>query len=468
MSNDRLNRREFLSALAGFGMVMGLGCRSEGFALPPAIALPVDPAPGRNTPFATEAARLTQAIMDHYWDNVSHMFRAPVLSSETVPSDALRDRGYTLWPSLIALHALIEGERSTPGSYTPQIAMVYDGLEQYYSDDLHAYTSWVHFPGNVDAYYDDNSWAVIVLVEASMACRPTDPVRSTRYLERAKSVMADYVVKGYDATGKPGGMRWGTDTTKPNTSDRGTSSTAGGALAALMLARAGVDEEFYTNWGLGLLSWLTTRLLDADGLIMDALAAPDWAVRSVKWTYNTGVPMRAYVEHYRLTKSRESLAMATRLARAAIDLNEGLFDRQVHDPAKRYYWDGTYFVHYLLDGLLQVAQVTPDAALAAAAASAASHSARYAYTYLRDSADGFYWRNWRLYTIGAAQHARWQQWTRQTITPEYDPSERSQEPQFHTLAVQDRPLVKTLLANAGAARLFWLVARLPQPALSDK
>jgi hypothetical protein len=390
------------------------------------------------------------------------MFRAPVLSAETVPSDALHDRGYTLWASLLALHAFIESEKITPGRYTPQIAMVYDGLEQYYSDDLHAYTSWVHFPGNIDAYYDDNSWAVIVLVEASMACRPADPERAAKYLDRAETVMADYVVKGYDATGKPGGMRWGSDTTKPNTSDRGTSSTAGSALAALMLARAGAEPEYYTGWGLDLLSWLTTRLLDADGLIMDALAAPDWAVRRVKWTYNTGVPMRAYVEHYRLTKSKESLAIATRLARAAIDVQRGLFDQKVNDPAKRNYWDGTYFVHYLLDGLLQVAQESTDTALAAAAASAAVRSAHYAYTYLCDSADGFYWRNWRLYTIGSTQYARWQQWTGQTIAPEYDPSERSQEPQFKALPVQDRPLVKTLLANAGAARLFWLAAQFPQ------
>jgi hypothetical protein len=456
MNTDRLNRREMLSVLMASGVALSLGTRSD------AAGLPAIPATDRHVPFATEGVRLTQACLHHFWDKNSQMFRAPVLSSETVPSDALHDRGYTLWPSLIALHVLIEGEKCSPGQYKDQIAMVYDGLSQYYSGDLHAYTAWVHFPGNTDAYYDDNSWAVIVLVEASLACRKTDPTRSAQYLDRAKTVMADFVVNGSDTTGRPGGIRWGADPSKPNTSDRGTSSTAGSALAALMLARAGVDPKFYTQWGHDLLLWLSTRLVDTDGLVMDALVPPDWKARTIKWTYNTGVPMRAYVEHYRLTKSADSLSRASQLANAAINRDGALFDSAVHDPHKRFYWDESYFVHYLIDGLLQVAEVTTDAELASAAVDTAVRSADYAQAYLCDPADGFYWRNWRLYAIGEAQHDTWQTWTGQTVLPAYDASERSQEAQFQTLAVKDRPLVKTLLANAGMARLFWLVSRTSQ------
>ena len=153
--------------------------------------------------------------------------------------------------------------------------------------------------------------------------------------------------------------------------------------------------------------------------------------------------------------------MATKLARAAADQDQGLFDQKVPDPDKRYYWDNTYFVHYLADGLVQVAQVTNDAELAAAARRAVERSASYTYNYLRDPTDGFYWRNMRLYTIGKAQHETWQKWTGQTIAPAYDPSERSQEEKFKGLPVQERPLIKTLLANGGVARLFWLASRLP-------
>lgn len=460
MSGSFLNRREFLGALAASGVALGrlaapglslgLGVRSDGAGRSQH---------DRAARYAREGARLNDACMSRFWDDSSRMFRAPVLSAETVPSDALHDRGYTLWPSLVALHALVEGEKHSPGAYARRIAAVYDGLAQYFSKDLNAYTSWIHFPGNIDAYYDDNSWVVIVLVEASLACRKSDPARAAEYLDRARTVMAEFVVKGYDGTGHPGGMHWGYDPSKPNTSDRGTSSTAGSALAALVLARAGVDAPFYTEWGHKLLTWLTTRLLDKDGLVMDALAGADWQPRAIKWTYNTGVPMRACVEHYRLTKSAESLSMASRMARAAIDPGGALFDRTVHDPAKRFYWDETYFVHYLVDGLLQVAGATPDAKLASALGDAVARSADYAHTYLRDPADGLYWRNWRLYTIGDEQWDIWQKWTGQTIRADFDPAERSQETRYQALAVKDRPLVKTLLANAGAARLFWLASR---------
>jgi predicted alpha-1,6-mannanase (GH76 family) len=478
MSESFLNRREFLGALAASGLAMGklaasgaalgLGIRSDGAGSSPhgraavtphdRARHPADVAHGQASWYTREAARLTDACMSRFWDGGSRMFRAPVLSAETVPSDALHDRGYTLWPSLIALHALVEGEKRSPGAYAQRIADVCDGLEQYFSHDLSAYTSWIRFPGNIDAYYDDNAWVVIVMVEASQALRKTHPTRAASCLDTARTVMANFVVKGYDDTGRPGGMRWGYDPAKPNTSDRGTSSTAGAALAALVLARAGVDARFYTEWGHKLLTWLTTRLLDKDGLVMDALAGADWKPRAIKWTYNTGVPMRAYVEHYRLTKSAESLSMAVRMARAAIDRGGALFDQTVHDPAKRFYWDETYFVHYLVDGLIQVAKETSDAKLASALADAALRSADYAYAYLRDPVDGLYWRNWRLYTIGDEQLDVWQQRTGQTIHAAFDPSERSQEQRFQALAVKDRPLVKTLLANAGAARLFWLAS----------
>ena len=443
-----MNRRTFLGTFALSGLSLSLLRR----------AVLAVPAPNGTASFATEAARLTGAMMNTFWDNGSKMFRAPVLSSETVSSDALHDRGETLWPSLLGMHALVEGEKAYPGRYAAQIATVFDGLSQYYSEDLHAYTSWIYFPGNNDAYADDNSWVVIVFVEAFMACRKTDPLNAAKFLERAQIVMTGYLVKNYDFSNNPGGMRWGTDTTKPNTLDRGTSSTAGVALAALMLARAGVNAPFYAKFGIDVLTWISSRLLDEDDLVMDALVPPQWEVRRVKWTYNTGVVMRAYIEHFRLTKSLDSLQMATKLARAAIDRNKGLFDRKINDVSKRQYWDGVYFVHYLVDGLLQVAQETPDAKLATDVRAIAHQTARYVQTFLQDPADGFYWRNLRLYTIGDVQLAAWEKWSGQTTAPEYDESERSKEAKFQALAVKDRPLAKTLLATGGAARLFWMTA----------
>ena len=86
----------------------------------------------------------------------------------------------------------------------------------------------------------------------------------------------------------------------------------------------------------------------------------------------------------------------------------------------------------------------------------------YTRDFLRDSSDGFYWRNMRLYSIDELHLKRLERWTNQTIAPEYDASERSQQADFAQLAISERPLVKTLLANGAVARLFWLATRLPK------
>ena len=453
MNSIRYTRRIFLKNIAVSSAILGASKSAFGA---PLRAFP-------SASYRDEAARLTLACYEHFWDETSHMFRAPVLSAETVPSDALHDRGYTLWPSLLGLHALVEGEKAHPGRYVGKIETIYRGLEQYYSEELGAYTSWLQFPGNNDAYYDDNAWVVIVFAEAASACERSDAALAQRLLERAANVMERFVVGGYDASGQPGGTRWGSDESKPNVGDRGTSSTAGSALAALVLARSGIKRDFYIQWGNDVLTWLLAHLQDGDGLIMDALAPPDYAVRRIKWTYNTGVAMRAFVEHYRLTGNTKSLAHATRLARAALNVDGALFDQTVTDPSKRQFWDGTYFVHYLVDGLVQVAQVTTDTNLSDAISDMVRRTANYTQDFLRDSADGFYWRNQRLYTIDEPHLKQWETWTQQTTVPAYDASERSQQTQFKDSPVEERPLVKTLLANGSVARLFWLATRLPAP-----
>ncbi len=452
---DKSSRRSFLesAAIAGLGAssLFGVGV-ATGHALGDTAApggTPLNLAPPPNG-YAAEATRMTRATIGRFWDPKVRMFKATVMSAEAVPSDAAHNLGYVFWPSQIALHSLVEGAKTDPAEYAPQVWQIYGGLEKYFNGGMHAYNAWLYSPGNHDAYYDDNVWAVITLAEAYRALRKTEPAHATVYLNRATDIMANFIHGGWDDTGKPGGERWGTDPTKSGTADKTVSATAGAALAALTLARAGRNASFNIAWGASALSWIWTRLRDTDGLILDGLKAPNWAVMTTKWTYNTGVTMRAYVEHYRLTKDPESLKKAAQLAAAALNHTSRLYDGLVSDPGKRCFYDHTYFVHFLLDGLLQVSQATPDRHLARAIARECRREANYAYNYIRDDADNFYWRNWRLWCIGPEQLARWERFTGQTATLQTDAAEQS----------SDRSRwVKTLLANASASRLFWIAAR---------
>jgi len=449
---DKIDRRSFLTSAATVGLALPTALTAALSDPPRARAagpapLNLNPPPGGYT---AEADRITQATLQHFWDPGARMFKAPVLSAEAVQSDATHNLGYVFWPSQIALHSLVEGAKSNPTKYAPQIWTVYSGLEQYFNSGMHAYNAWLYFSGNNDAYYDDNAWAVITLAEAYLATKNLDPTHANTYLNRAIDIMANFVYAGWDNTGNPGGERWGTDPTKAGTSDRTTSATAGAALAALTLARAGWNASFNISWGASVLSWLWTHLRDTDNLILDGLQSPNWAVMTTKWTYNTGVPMRAYIEHYRLTNNSASLANATTLANVALDHTARLYDGLVSDTTKRCFYDATYFVHFLMDGLLQVRQATPNASLATAITTEGRREANYAYNYIRDNIDNFYWRNWRLWCIGSGQLAQWQQFTGQTTTLQTDYSEMSND---HS------QWVKTLLANASASRLFWIASR---------
>jgi hypothetical protein len=399
--------------------------------------------------YRAEAERLTDLIQQTFWDRVARQYKAPVRSAESVDSDPVHDQGYVLWPCVEALHALAEATAVVPRRYRAVIREVVEGLEQYFDPAAHAYNAWLRFPGNRDRYFDDNALMVIALAKAA---RYTG---EGRYRDRAAEVMGGYLREGWDGSGKPGGMRWGTDPGNPATADRAACSTSMCALAALWLARLGTEPQANVAWAEELLSWLRGNLQDADGLIMDALEPPNWTVRRVKWTYNTGVALRAHVELHRQTGSAEALAAAQRLAAAAIDRTGALYDSLVADPANRFWYDSSFFVPYLVDGLMGLYAVTRRPALLAEV----RRNGAYAGEYLRDPADGLYFRNWRLWRIGPEQLRAWETLTGQTHPLEPDDSERSKERRYDSTPLAARPLVKTLLANAGMARLCWVLGR---------
>jgi hypothetical protein len=396
-----------------------------------------------------EAQRLTDLLQQTFWDPVARQYRAPVRSAESVDSDPVHNNGYVLWPSVEALHALAEGASVMPRRYAPMIREVVAGLEQYFDPEKHAYNAWLTFPGNNDKYYDDNALMVIALAKAH---RYTG---ERTYRDRAAEVMQGFLRGGWDASGEPGGMRWGTDPGNPATADRAACSTSMAALAALWLGRLGVEREGHIEFASALLDWLRANLQDADGLIMDALEPPDWRVRRVKWTYNTGVTLRAHVELHRLTRSASSLAEAKRLAAAALNRDGALYDSLVTGPEGRFWYDSSFFVPYLVDGLLGLHAITGDAALLREV----ERNTEYAYRYIRDPSDDLYFRNWRLWRIGDEQLAAWETLTGQTHALEPDESERSKEHRYDSLPLGERPLVKTLLANAGQARMYWVLGR---------
>lgn len=399
-----------------------------------------DPSTAR---FHAEADRLTQAMIVSFYDRKQTIWRPHVASAEAVGT-----QGYTFWPSLLAWQTAIEAAKVEPSVWKQQVAVYFDALEKYFDKSSHAYCAWTYFPGNDDKFYDDNAWAVIACLEAF------ETTHEPRFRARAMDVLDNFVKTGWDSTGKPGGLRWGTKAGISDRNDRTVSATAAGALAALLAAKTHDNAE-NRAWAKRALDWVRTRLSAPNGLIYDGFRSPGFERMDTIWTYNTGVPIRAAIEYARQTGDSSYKAWAIEMGNAALDRSQcPLFDSAATNPGNRYWFDGTYFVHYLVDGLRALSQDTGDQKYL----EEARREADYCIKYLKD-ADGLYWRNMRLWKIDSTTESAFKSYTGQP-GPALDPdaSERQMDSTSLAKPVQERPMTKTLLANAGAARMFWLLS----------
>src|SRR5262249_42413551 len=96
------------------------------------LSNPTPQNPDPRADYAAEANRLTSVMMMCFWHDDWRMFKAPLLSAETVRSSSPTQNGYLFWPSITALHALAAAEwysRFIAGApaYESLIASVYDG-----------------------------------------------------------------------------------------------------------------------------------------------------------------------------------------------------------------------------------------------------------------------------------------------------------------------------------------------------
>ena len=393
--------------------------------------------------YGAEAARLTTAMIQTFYDSKNKIWKPLVTSSESVGR-----QGYTFWSSLLAWQAIIEAAKVDAKRWKPDVDKYFDTLEQYFDKHGHAYCAWTYFPGNDDQFYDDNTWAVIACMEAYAI------TGEARFKARGAEIFNGFVRGGWDNSDNPGGLRWGTKAGLQDRSDRTVSATAAGALAALLLAPIG-DRAGYEAWAKRALDWIRTKLSADNGLIYDGFRAPNFSRMPTIWTYNTGVPIRAALEYARQTKDESYRKWAIAMGDACLDRTQSpMFDGSVADLSKRYWYDSTFFIHYLVDGMRELTRATGDQKYA----NEARREANFVKTYLYDE-DGLYLRNMRLWMIDAKRLAAYQKLTGQS-TPAFSPdaSERSMEPADMTKPVGQRPIVKTLLANAGTARMFWLLS----------
>ena len=304
-----------------------------------------------------------------------------------------------MWGNGVQFSSLVGATRYNPTKYRPIMDAFAKGLEKYWDKDaaVPGFDAYFASKNDDDKYYDDNQWLTLGFAEAYTLTR--DP----KYLQWAKGTHR-FALSGLDAK-LGGGIYWYQK--KPDS--KNTCSNAPAAAGALALYALG--ERPQLTQARDLVLWTTQKLQDpADGLFWDNMKL-DGTIEKTKWTYNTALMIRSNLGLWRTTKAPKYLQDARRQSDASL--------KYWVDPATGGFKDDGKFNHLLSEALLETYAATRDIKYL----NAVRRDADFAYRYVRDPAGG-YWNAWKK--------------------------------QAH--AADER---KTLIENASAARLFWLLTPYP-------
>jgi uncharacterized protein YyaL (SSP411 family) len=302
-----------------------------------------------------------------------------------------------MWGNGVQFSALVGAARHNPTKYKQALYDFREGLQTYWDPiaPVPGFNAYCSGPGGDDKYYDDNEWLVLGFAEAYEITR--DPM----FLKDAQNTQK-FVLSGWDSK-LDGGIYWKVDHKSKNTCSNGPA-----AASALRLVQVAQQKD-QMEWAVKVRDWTDSRLLDTDGLYWDNIDI-NGKIEKTKWSYNTALMIYTKILFHQLRKDKKSLTEARRHADAGLaawtDPATGSLQKTEDAPR---------FTHLFCESLLRLYDVTKDVKYL----NAVRRQASYAYRYARDPQGG-YWDKWKLVT--------------------HSPDER-----------------KTLIENASAARLLWLL-----------
>ena len=246
------------------------------------------------------------------------------------------------WTNCVLILALAYAVKVNPEMYKEQLERLIDNTDQYwsYSDGKWGYDC-VANPGLTNRFYDDNAWMSLAMTDAYIS------TGNTSYLERSKDAY-EFARTGEDETF--GGGIWWKETNYEGDPPKckAVSATSGAALAAVKLYKI-TGEEKYLSDAKRFLDWIYD-LRDENGLILNDVS--DSGINKTMYTYNTAVPMHAYVMLYEVTGDIEYLEKAEKFAQ--------LSEKYWFDRSNGTINDFSAFAFTLAEGWIELYTVTGE------------------------------------------------------------------------------------------------------------
>lgn len=335
-------------------------------------------------------------------DAIQRNFYVPQekLYRSAIPFDGKGLPFEVMWGNGVQFSSLVAATKYEPARYKTVLYEFTDGLERYWDKDapVPGFDAWFASKDNDDKYYDDNAWLVLGFAEAN---RVTGDAKFVDLARRTQN----FVMSGEDAK-IGGGIYW----YQNKKESKNTCINAPGIVGALALYQKTGQKSDLAD-AQRLYAWTNAHLQDADGLFWDNIAL-DGKIEKTKWTYNSALMIRANLDLWRQGKNRKYLAEARRISDASI--------AHWADPQSGAFRDSAKFNHLLSEALIQTFEATKDFKYL----NAVRRHADFGNRQVRDVKDGLYFNNWNAENRPADER-------------------------------------KTLIENASAARLLWLLVPYP-------
>lgn len=256
-----------------------------------------------------------ESLWNKFWNKEKKVF------SNHYPEQA--GENWIYWWHAHVLDALLDGYyRTKDSAYLDRFRMEYEGtLKENGGTLLH---NW----------YDDMEWMTLALIRAF------DLTGIEEYKEQAILVWNDIKTAWNDSC--HGGMAW----KKDQLDYKNTPANGPAAIIAFRLyQRFGNEEDF--EWGKKIMKWNLDYLMDPDtNFIWDGMNRMGDGKIDYEWkfTYCQGVMVGAALEYYKITKDKEFLELAGKIARRAVKEladEEGIFKYEGPDDCGLF--RGIYF-----------------------------------------------------------------------------------------------------------------------------
>ncbi|RYG74972.1 hypothetical protein EON80_02200 [bacterium] len=354
-------------------------------------------APQAEANFREKAVESTSFIQRTMYDSKAGLYHPGI------PLDPKALPYEFMWGNGVQFTVLAAAATQDPAAYRQVLDAFYNGLEKHWDlnpepFDVPGYDAYFASKDGNDKYYDDNAWLILGMAEAYRGTK--DP----KFLKKARECF-DFILSGWDE--KLGGGIYWYQKTRDGKNTCINAPGAAGALALYEIEKKPSDLE----WAKKLYDWTQKNLQDTDGLYWDNINL-DGKIEKTKWTYNSALMIRSAIGLWRATGDKKYWNDARKVADASLI--------RFINPASGAMSDTARFNHLLSESLLVAYEATKDIRYL----NAVRRHADFGYRYVRDVTDGGYWNKWDAVTRPPGEE-------------------------------------KTLIENASAARLFWLLTAYP-------